>query len=385
MSPFELNVLIWPATAIFFGTFVVSFYSTRWVLVSFFSAVVKTAIYLSYYGSIFNGGFTFLDDWSYLDGGHQFLRMDIGLFNILDNWDQALRIGRGDHFLYYLHNAYAIKYFGDGYYSPVAVNIILSVIVATLGARLGRDEFYLNKYQSNLFYFFILFHPDILTWSNIMNGKDILVLLLHVMLLISISLLLRRQTLQGLVLGLPVIFILFFLRFYVPLIFIWALFISHTLLVKGINFKSLSIIIAAVLLIFFWLGLDIFNYVFDSLLENLVNPVYGFVRILLTPIPFGTDDEYKFLDIPMLIHWILIPFVFIGFRDIWLVRKPFQRFFCAYFIIFLIIYAVYGELQGPRHRIQLDYAFAIFQFLGLKSLLKVTQRNSKIIFGEGVI
>ena len=130
MSPFELNVLIWPATAIFISTLIVGFYSTRWLLVSFFSAVVKAAIYLSYYGFIFNGDFTFLDDWSYLDGGHQFLGMDIGLLNIFDNWDQALMIGRGDHFLYYLYNAYAIKYFGDGYYAPVAINGILSVIVA---------------------------------------------------------------------------------------------------------------------------------------------------------------------------------------------------------------------------------------------------------------
>lgn len=384
MSPFELDALIWPVIAIFLVTLGVSFYSTGWIATSIFSALLKAGIYIIYFGIFFNGTFTFLDDWSYLDGAYDILRIDIGLTNLLYNFDSILQIGRGDHFVYYLYNSYAIKVFGDGYYSPVALNILISVIIAYVGSELARVEFRLTKLQSRLFYFFILLHPDILAWSNVMNGKDILVLLLHVQLLLAISLLYRRKIFVGVTLGVSAIMVLFFLRFYVPLLFAAAFFTSGFVVNKSSYLKHILFSVGLVVLALFWMGSDVLIYVFESMQDNLVNPIYGFVRVLLTPIPFGTDEAYAFLDFPALIHWVLIPFAFLGFICIWRMNGSFLRFFCIYILLFLAVYAVYGELQGPRHRIQLDFAFALCQFIGIVTFAKMMRKKafSTLNFGR---
>ena len=68
--------------------------------------------------------------------------------------------------------------FGNGYYAPVAINIALTAFIAFLGARLAIIRFGMSKFVSKLFFIYLFFHPDIFAWSNVMNGKDILVLLM---------------------------------------------------------------------------------------------------------------------------------------------------------------------------------------------------------------
>ena len=38
--------------------------------------------------------------------------------------------------------------------------------------------------------------------------------------------------------------------------------------------------------------------------------------------------------------------------------------------MFLSLYAIFGELQGPRHRVQLEYVFAVMQFMGFLVIIK---------------
>ena len=73
MNPFDLDILIWPAAAIFFITLIISFQFTKWPMFSIFVAFVKTGIFLGYFNFIFDGTYTFLDDWNYLEGGKRIL------------------------------------------------------------------------------------------------------------------------------------------------------------------------------------------------------------------------------------------------------------------------------------------------------------------------
>ena len=212
MQAFELDVLLAPGVMIFFTTLLISFWVIRFPVFSIIAAFGKSGFFLVYFGGLFDGTYTFLDDWNYLAGGASLLAHDVLLTNLMDNWEYVLMIGGGDHFVYYLYNAYAIRIFEEGYYAPVALNILLTVLIAWFGARLSAREFGFVGVWEKVFFVFLLFHPDIFIWSNIMNGKDILVLLLHVSLLFSASLFFRGQYRQGIALVIPVFLLLFFLH-----------------------------------------------------------------------------------------------------------------------------------------------------------------------------
>jgi len=368
MKPFDLTVLLWPATVIFVSTAVVAFKVSRAPAFSLFSGFIKSGIFLGYFGYAFDGTYTFLDDWSYLQGGEELHANGVGVSNLGEHWVLALTIGRGEHFVYYLYNTYAFRLFGVGYYAPVALNVLLTLAIAWIGARLAQREGGFSQRSTRYFFAFLLLHPDILAWSNIMNGKDVLVLLLHVILLFSASLFFRSHVKTALLLAVSVSTVLTFLRFYVPILFAVALMASLILGggTKGrLRFLGAAIFAAAALTI----GELGFQHVLLKVREHFVNPLYGFVRIVLTPIPFNTEKSYAFLDIPALIHWVLMPFVVVGMIQIYRLNTPYWRFFLAYVFVFIGVYAVFGELQGPRHRVQLDYAWAVFQFLGLMTAL----------------
>jgi hypothetical protein len=377
MSPFNFDILIWPGAVIFFATLTVSLIVKLNLSISILLSFIKAGIYIAYFGYFFDSTYTFFDDWSYLDGGREIFHRDIGLTNLWDNWDFVLIIGRGDHFIYYLYNAYAINLFGDGYYAPVALNVIMTIAVAYLGKIISITEFLISEKSARLFYSFLLLHPDILAWSNIMNGKDILILLLHVLILFSVSFYCQNLVVKAIIVALPTTLILLFTRYYVPVMFSIALIVSLIISGGRRRFFDMVLFVGSGVLFLFYIGQDGFQYIAVSLNESFVNPIYGLIRAILTPFPFNTDDNYAFLNFPALFHWILFPFAMYGYYCVWHINTPFTRFFLVYLLVFIFLYAVYGELQGPRHRVQLDYALAVLQFIGTVSII---QSIKKLIF-----
>lgn len=369
MKNFDLIVLLWPMLVIFLVTFSVSYHFTKGLLQSLVMAFIKTSLFLIYFWVFFDGTYTFIDDWTYLEGGRQIIKEGIGLTNLHQNWEALLEIGHGEHVVYYLYNAYAIRIFGDGYYAPVALNILLTVPVSYYGARLAASEFAMDEHESKLFFIFLLFHPDILAWSNIMNGKDILVLLLHVLYLYAVYMFFEGRKYTALAIAVPVILVLFFLRFYVPVLFALALVISVFWGMRKGRVRNMAVALVFVSLVMMWIGPDI-QYAIGELRNDFINPVFGFMRMLLTPIPFNTEKEYGFLNVPALIYWLLMPFMFLGVAHIWSQKSKYSRYFIAYVFVFVCLYAVYGELQGPRHRVQIDYAIALFQYMGIMQFQK---------------
>ncbi|WP_143103910.1 hypothetical protein [Thermoflavifilum thermophilum] len=307
----------------------------------------------------------------YYQEGIVLLQHHVTLFNLPQNWQFLLSIGGGQNVLYYLYNTYAFKLFGIGYYAPVALNVILTGFIAYIGTRLVEKEFKLKGDARILFFLFLLFYPDILAWSNVMNGKDILVLLLELILIASISYYLRGKIFRSLLIGIPIGFMLFFTRFYAIFLISLALLLANlwgSLTLRKVFFLIFSFFI--VFFIFHVLGIDAILLSYHDLLQKFVNPLYGFFRFLLTPIPFHAEQSYAFLNLPSLFHWLMIPFLILGIIYIYHVKTPFSRFFLSYFFIFVILYSVYGELQGPRHRVQLDYCLAVFQFYGFMWVLR---------------
>ena len=214
-----------------------------------------------------------------------------------------------------------------------------------------------------------------------MNGKDVLVLLLHVLLLFACANFIKGRRRAAFLVGMPVVFVLFFLRFYVPVLFTGALTLSQ---LTGRKRNWFSLLSGAALcgLVILWLGADVLGTAVASAGSHFVNPIFGFVRFILTPIPFNTEQAYSFLDIPALIHWALFPVALVGIRVVYRQNTPFSRFFLWYVGFFVTLYSFYGELQGPRHRVQVDFAWALFQFLGLAAMLQRVfgQRGTSLAF-----
>ena len=369
MKPFDLDLLFLPGFLIFIVTWCVAFYVTRSVVFSLPAAFLKAGIFLIYFGFLFDGTFTFLDDWRYVAGGMALLNEGIGLSNLAENWGFVLMTGGGDHFLYHLYNAYAFRFFGIGYYAPVALNILLTVLVAWTGSILGAKEFGLIGQWRKIFFMFLLFQPDILAWSNVMNGKDIFVLSLHVLLLFAVSLYFQGRINLACAIAVPIVAILLFLRFYVPLLFSVVFVIHQLLAVKRLHHVIWFIGTTSLLLLGAVMTVgNLMASAWANLLQDIGNPFFGFLRMTLIPIPFNTELNYGFLDIPALFHWILMPMVIYGLISLVSQKKntPFIKFFLIYLAVFMMLYSVYGELQGPRHRVQLDFAWTVLQFIGIK-------------------
>lgn len=366
---FDIEFLFIPTLVIFFATLLITFKVTRSLVFSMLAALIKAGVFMLYFGVLFDGTFTFLDDWTYLEIGRTLYEQNIGITNLMENLDFVQMLSGGEHYLYSIYNSYAFQLFGVGYYAPVALNILLTLLIAWIGANLADIEFGFNGVWKKLFFTFLLFHPDIFAWSNIMNGKDILVLLLHILLLFSVSLYFRGHIFTSFGLALFACYILSGIRFYVPVLFGSAFALSLLLMQKN-QHSLLKLFVSFIAITTFFLLKD-FNLQENvaQIKENFVNPIYGFIHFILTPIPFGTHESYSFLDVPALIHWILIPFAIRGVFIILKRPSNYERFFLLYLLVFVLLYSTFGELQGPRHRVQLDFAWAVLQFTGLKPFL----------------
>jgi hypothetical protein len=182
MQPYDLASLALPSATVFLLVFLLSSRYTGDVIASLFLGGLKSGFFAIYFTVFFTGFFTFLDDWSYFDGGLRLLDdLSAGLSESIFSY--LLGLAEGQHFLYYLHNAIASFFWPGGYFAPVALNILLATLVAVIGSEIYRLAFSRSATVSVLFYIYLSLWPAIFTWSQMINVKDIAVLLLHVMVL----------------------------------------------------------------------------------------------------------------------------------------------------------------------------------------------------------
>ena len=152
MHPFEIDDLLLPTLLIAITSLVVSFRITKSMLSSIILALIKSGLFIVYFSYFFDGTFTFEDDITYINGGIKILDRGINIFNIYDEWQYIKMIGGGTHVGYYLYNAFAFSLFGEFYFSPVALNIIITIFIALVGTKLANREFKFSSYQNKIFF-----------------------------------------------------------------------------------------------------------------------------------------------------------------------------------------------------------------------------------------
>ena len=370
MNPFYIDELFAPTILIYLVSLYISFKYTKWLGISLLIAFIKSGLYLIYYGYLFDGTYTFLDDWTYFEGGYKLTDRGVTFFNFYNHWEYVKMIGRGDHFVYYLYNAVAFQIFTIGYYAPVSLNILFTIIFAFYGTKLIELEFKLSKRYAKLFFIFLMCHPSILSWSTVMNGKDIIILFFHLLILISISCYFRGKILKFMIIILPSILILLFLRFYIPFIFGVVFIVTALIKYKNMRHKKYLIYIFLIgVTSFYSTGSGLFESSLTVAQNHIVNPVLGLIRFLLTPVPFRAEENYSFLNFAALANWFLMPFLIFGILSLYKTKTIFIRYFLLYFIVFVLLYAFVGELQGPRHRVQILYPIAVLQMIGILNII----------------
>jgi len=176
---------------------------------------------------------------------------------------------------------------------------------------------------------------------------------------------------------LAVILILFLtIRFYLPFFLGFSYFLYRFILfLSRIKNPSVSLLIVftgmfsfiLLFILFIWLyGGDAILHIY---LSDIENPFIGILRYLFTPIPFHASEHYEYLNLASPLDYLLIPFFFYGMYHA--VRSG-QKFFILlviYFLLLILFYGTYLELQGVRQKVQITFIFAIFEYIGLLKLL----------------
>lgn len=371
VKPFPLDDLALPALAIVIIGTVVTFQVTRRPILSLGIATLKSSVFLIYYGNLFSGRFTFLDDWTYVRRGLDLKNRGISVTNLFGHLPELFATGGGANWSYYLYNADSFRLFGEGYYAPVAMNVILTFAAAGLMAATVRNTLNYSRRLTSVLYVYTALHPAVIAWSTIMNGKDTLVLTCTALVVYAVNLIEYRRYVRAAALAFLAGMILLFTRFYIPFLMVSTLMLAF-LLAPGNRgrLSSWLLILGAAGSIIAYLGADRLLSGYNQILGNFVTPLYGIPRMFLTPIPFNSEEAYAFLDLPQVIHWALTPVLFYGVIRLWRRRTMTARFVVIYFVLTLIFYGSFDELQGPRHRYQLEGLIALFQFVGLVGLLK---------------
>lgn len=317
--------------------------------------IVPVVIFFSFY---FDGQWGILDDVTYYHQGRQLIEMGIHPFSVLFDEgarDKVHELAGGPHILYLLWNALAQRLFGDYYWSAVFLNIFATFLAArcligTAGlADKGRE------YQRNLGIFSLL-HWDIVSWSSILNVKDILVLLLTVAALFSFLKLYSRVSLANLFLFLGCLLPIFWLRYYLlPLLLISAA-IWVLLLERSWWRFLLTGIIAAIFV-------TVVPHAFEVSWEYIYGGeiALGVVRYLLTPQPWSVAQDYSFLLPSSILHWLFFPAFVLGGVFLWRSSTR-ARLAIVYVLILTFFYSFVPELSGPRHRVQIVPFITWMQF-----------------------
>jgi hypothetical protein len=371
VHPFPIDQLIWPTIAIMLVGFLLSVWFTRRVGLSCWVAALKAGLFLGYFGFIFDGTYTFLDDWRYLRLGKQLVSDGIGVFNLIHNYDYVRSTVESSNLFYYVYNATALVTFGRHYFAPVAANILLTFVAAGMLMKAARMGLGMSRSTSVGLFVFLALSPTMLAWSTLANLKDILVAMGTAGVVYAVALVEAGKAKRAVPITIGFGLVLLATRFYVPLM-LGAAF-GITLIVSRRGRRSpwlwLAAIVALVVVVY---GLDqgSLGSAYHEFRSRLGNPVTGIVRFIATPIPFHTEPQYAFLNLPQSFFWILLPLQFYGLLAVWRTRKMTARYMVIYFVMLTLLYGMFPTLQGPRHRVQLDGLIVVFQYFGILALVR---------------
>src|SRR5207245_4277617 len=207
-------------------------------------ACIKALIPFIFFLTFYDGRWYFLDDFIYEQQGTYLLAAGFNPLTAIatsDGRKLVVALSSGQHTMYGWWNLLAQWAFGQTYWAPVFLNVILTFVIAYATARMLEDLGFRREYVRSFVIVFLL-HIEVLAWSSFVNLKDILILALTSLALRSIVVLARlwkerrkyprsqfiRVGRRHVLLFTLLTFAFYYVRFYVPflllaVVLLWSL------------------------------------------------------------------------------------------------------------------------------------------------------------------
>lgn len=360
----DIDALLWAALYTFLFGFLL-LYRQLGVIPTTLLCALRVAIPCIYFGYYFDWIWHAGDDLRYEEIGQLLRARGFEPLSMLIDPDERQAfidiVGSG-HFLYYWWNDIAYRIFGDHYYAPIFLNIGCSFVGALL---LGRLAVYIGmapKFAKGLTCFFLI-HPEVTAWSSFVNLKDTLVLTLTIALLLSTLKAIQERSVFAFAAAIGVSILFSWLRFYVPFLALTALALL-AIAYRHNRYRYVLFFAAVITLGYFATSISVDPEYLDEA------QTFGLIRFLLTPQPWSLQPEYSFLVLAASFHWIMLIPALMMIPSIWK-RSIGSRLVILYLVTLVVFYACIPELQGPRHRYQLSFIFALLQFEALCRFLRL--------------
>lgn len=323
---------------------------------------VKVLLPLFYFAFFYNEAWALVDGVKYFNSGQELLASGHTPLSIFEPEAvvQSMIIANGHHVLYDWYNVLAQWLFGDMYAAAVFLNVGLTFWAAYIVFRIAALIDFPALYCKGLFIFFLL-HWELLSWTTVANLKDTLVLFLTVAVSYAVIRFAKFRRMRHLGLIAFLLFVFYWIRFYVPLLMIAAVFLYSISLVKGRN-RAFIVVGVGVMIAAYGSGLG-WQGISEGIGKLALGPaiVGGTGKVILMPRPWGLEPDYSFLTVASIMHWIfLVPALF-GVAGLWR-AAPHLRFLFIYLGIILLFYGAFEELQGARQRIQVLFIYGWAQF-----------------------
>ncbi|HTU23866.1 MAG TPA: hypothetical protein VMF30_00625 [Pirellulales bacterium] len=330
------------------------------------AALLRVGFCLWYFGAVFDGTWTLIDDLNYFNDSASILRDGFDPLSVLFTIDGAELLSNaagGRHFLYQWYNLVAMYLFGEHYYAAVLMNVLATFGIGFFLSRTLKLLGFSRNYRIGLELFY-LFHWDVITWSSFINLKEIVVQLLTVASLYSIVRFLKCRDWISVVGFLATVQLFYWVRFYLPVLILFAV------LVWGLwqwrdqrKFLLVPVALGAVYVALHTAGEAV------SFLEP-THFIHGLSLVLLSPLPWVQfEDVFWFIAIPAAIHLLFFLPALYGAWQLWKTSSV-ARLFLFYLAILLCFYGAveFDGFRGPRQRSQMAFIFAWMQFQFLCSM-----------------
>jgi len=355
--PFDLISLACTAlTVVLFGYVVLSRYLPKWA--ALLIALTKAAIPFVYFGFYFHtSGWTLYDDVKYYDVGATLVNLGYRPWDLVfdpEGRDVLAGMAESRHTLYYLWNAVAQYVAGTHYYAPVFFNVGLTFVAGMILYHTLQLLKFPARFLRGLLAFHML-HWDYLSWASLINVKETLV---EVLVLASVFCIIKFVVRGSWVslLGTAASFaLLFMLRLYIPLLVMTA--VGVWIILQWSDPRKYVILPAVIGLLFlFYAKIGSYEH---ELYPHLL--LVGGFRFLLTPQPWSITESYSFLQIPMVLQWLLVGPAVLGGLQLWRTHRE-CRLLLLVILAFVAFYSMFPAHQGPRHRVQLVALFSLIEF-----------------------
>lgn len=358
----EISVLAWCISLLILCRFVS-------LKVSIIVTTIKISIVFVYFGWFYDGSWTIKDDNEYHTRAQELLKTNFNPINLLftaEGMEELKNVSDRSRHVLYTWWVYSTQYVaGSVYYAPVFFNVVLTFIAAAILYRLVLLEGFSEAYAKGLLLAFLL-HWDVLAWSSLISIKDTMAMTLTIGAFGLIWLALKKPVVNArtflALLGLGiVVYILTFVRFYIPILLLGSLLCYSILSAEGT--KKYYLLLGAIAVLF---GIVVFTPLVQFHIEKDIvldwkATLVGVFRFPLTPRPWSLEPAYTFLLLPSILHWIFFVPAVVGAFSLWR-RSELAKLLILFLATAIVFYAIVEMLQNPRQRYQLSYIIVWMQY-----------------------